>query len=227
MATTIPPPKSQELPSPEQRDAGHTGSGGWQDLVPASGNLRALEEYPPPPSTSAIWVGIVAISMSFAAFTSALIVRQGASTDWQHLTLPSILFLSTFVLLLSSVTLEVARRRVAAFMGGRRAQLSSPRLWLYLTLFLCLLFVASQYLAWLQLRAQGLYLATNPNSSFFYLFTAVHALHVLGGIAALLRVIRRLGRSALRRSTLDATAYYWHFMGLLWLYLFWLLRMRL
>jgi cytochrome c oxidase subunit 3 len=70
-------------------------------------------------------------------------------------------------------------------------------------------------------------LATNPNSSFFYVFTAVHALHVLGGLAGLSRVIRKLGQSALRRSTLDATAYYWHFMGVLWLYLFWLLWMKL
>jgi cytochrome c oxidase subunit 3 len=227
MATTIPPPKPEDLSLPEPPDTGHTGNSGWQNLVPANGNLRALEEYSPPPSSSAIWVGIAAISMSFAAFTSALIVRQGASTDWQHLTLPSILYFSTFALLVSSATLEVARRRVGAYMGGRIAQSDSPRRWLYLTLFLGLLFVAGQYMAWLQLRSQGLYLATNPNSSFFYLFTALHALHVLGGLGALLRVVRKLGQSTLRRSTLDATAYYWHFMGILWLYLFLLLWMRL
>jgi cytochrome c oxidase subunit 3 len=227
MATTIPPPKPEDLSLPEPPDSGHTGNGGWQNLVPANGNSPALEEYSAPPSSSAIWVGIAAISMSFAAFTSALIVRQGASTDWQHLTLPSILYFSTFVLLVSSATLEVARRRVAAYMGGRITHLDSPRRWLYLTLFLGLLFVAGQYMAWLQLRSQGLYLATNPNSSFFYLFTALHALHVLGGLGALLRVVRKLGQSTLRRSTLDATAYYWHFMGVLWLYLFLLLYMRL
>ncbi|GAC1667794.1 MAG: hypothetical protein NVS9B4_23680 [Candidatus Acidiferrum sp.] len=165
--------------------------------------------------------------MSFAAFTSALIVRQGSSTDWRHLTLPSILYLSTLVLLVSSATLEVARRRVAAFMGERVIQVESPRRWLYITLALGLFFVAAQYMAWLQLRSQGLYLATNPNSSFFYLFTALHALHVLGGLAGLLRVIRKLGQSVLRRSTLDATAYYWHFMGVLWVYLFLLLWMRI
>jgi cytochrome c oxidase subunit 3 len=82
-------------------------------------------------------------------------------------------------------------------------------------------------MAWLQLRSQGLYLATNPNSSFFYVFTAMHALHVLGGLAGLLRVVRKLSRRVLRRSTLDATSYYWHFMGVLWLYLFFLLWMRI
>ena len=73
---------------------------------------------------------------------------------------------------------------------------------------------------WLKLRAEGLYLATNPNSSFFYVLTAMHALHVLGGLGGLLRVINKLRQPvlSLRRSTMDATSYYWHFMGILWLY---------
>jgi cytochrome c oxidase subunit 3 len=165
--------------------------------------------------------------MSFAAFTSALIVRRGASTDWRHVTLPSVLYLSTAVLLFSSASLEIARQRVAAFMGGRISRAGSARLWLYATLALGLLFLAGQYAAWLQLRSQGLYVATNPNSSFLYLFTALHAVHVMGGLAGLLRVIRKLGQRALHRATLDATAYYWHFMGVLWLYLFWLLWMKI
>jgi len=90
-----------------------------------------------------------------------------------------------------------------------------------------LLFVAGQYMAWLQLRSQGLYLATNPNSSFFYVFTALHALHVMGGLAGLGRVIRKLDLGTLRRSTLNATSTYWHFMGVLWIYLFLLLWMRI
>ncbi len=84
-----------------------------------------------------------------------------------------------------------------------------------------------QYLAWLQLRSQGLYLATNPNSSFFYVLTAMHALHVLGGLGGLMRVIRRLNQSILRKSTLDATSRYWHFMDVLWVYLLLLLWMKL
>jgi cytochrome c oxidase subunit III len=227
MPTTLPPPKLKVLRLPGQPEAGHTGNGGWQNLVPADGNLRVIEDHSPPPSSSAIWVGIAAICMSFAAFTSALIVRQGASTDWRHITLPSVLFLSTLVLLASSVTLEVARRRIAAFMGGQDTRVEVPKRWLYITLSLGLLFVAGQYMAWLQLRSQGLYLATNPNSSFFYVFTALHALHVMGGLAGLVRVLVKLGHSTLRRSTLNATSYYWHFMGVLWLYLFLLLWMRI
>jgi cytochrome c oxidase subunit 3 len=79
----------------------------------------------------------------------------------------------------------------------------------------------------MQLRAQGLFLATNPNSSFFYVLTAIHALHVLGGLGGLVRVIRRMHKSILRKSTLDATAYYWHFMDGLWVYLLLLLWMKL
>lgn len=206
---------------------GHVGNSGGHGLVPADGSLRVVDQYSPAPSSSAIWVGIAAICMSFAALTSALIVRQGASSDWRHVTLPPILFFSTLVILVSSGTLELARRHVAAFMTGRASSVERPRQWLYITLGLGLMFVGSQYMAWVRLRSQGLYLATNPNSSFFYLFTAIHALHVLGGLAGLLRVIVKLSRSTLRRSTLDATAYYWHFMGVLWVYLFALLWMRI
>ncbi len=220
MATTVhEPPKSEARRFPKST-SGHSGNGGW---APADGDLRIVEDHSPPPSSSAIWVGVAAICMSFAAFTSALIVRQGASTDWRHFTLPSMLYLDTLVILASSVTLEIGRRWVAAFMTGPRLQAARPALWLYVTLVLGLLFVAGQYIAWMQLKAQGLYLATNPSSSFFYVLTAAHALHVLGGLGGLVRVIRKLSKSVLRRSTLNATSYYWHFIGVLWLYLLWLL----
>lgn len=227
MATTLPPPESEELRLAERQETGHTGNGGWQNLVPVTGSFLTIEEHSPPPSSSAIWVAIAAICMSFAAFTSALIVRQGASNDWRHITLPSILYVSTLLLIASSGTLEVARRRIAAYMGGMQSQAGSARAWLYVTLGLGLLFVGAQYMAWLQLRSEGLYLATNPNSSFFYVFTALHALHVMGGLAGLTRVLRKLSKGILRRSTLNATSYYWHFMGVLWVYLFVLLWMRI
>jgi cytochrome c oxidase subunit 3 len=196
-------------------------------LVPADGKLPAVKDYSPPPASTGIWVVLASIAMSFAAFTSALIVRQGSALDWRHLALPRILYLNTLVLFASSVALEVARRRVGSFMGGGKSQIKSPARWLYISLFLGLLFVAGQYVAWAQLRSQGLFLATNPNSSFFYVLTAIHALHVLGGLGGLVRVIDRLNKSILRRSTLDATSYYWHFMDALWVYLLLLLWMKL
>ena len=225
MATTVhEPPQIDPNRLPDQ---GHSGNGGWRNLVPADGGLRVALDYSPPASSTAIWVVLFAITMMFAAFTSALIVRKGSSLDWRTFTLPSILYFNTCLLLASSVTLEVSRRRIAAFMGGLKSQVESPARWLYMTLFLGLLFVAGQYVAWSQLSAQGLYLATNPSSSFFYVLTATHALHVLGGLGGLVYVIRKLSKSVLRRSTLDATARYWHFMDVLWLYLLLLLWMKL
>ncbi len=189
--------------------------------------MSAVQDYAPAPAKTGIWVGLAAIAMTFAAFTSALVVRQGAGSDWHHLTLPRILYWNTLVLLASSVTLEISRRRVATFMGGPRTSDRTPSRWLYITFLLGVVFVAGQYAAWLRLRSEGLYLATNPNSSFFYLLTAIHALHVMGGLAGLTYVTRKLHRVVLRRSTLDAFSYYWHFMGILWVYLLLLLWMRL
>jgi cytochrome c oxidase subunit 3 len=225
MATTVHEPP--QIDPNRLPDNGHTGNGGWKNIVPADGNLRAVMDYSPPPSSTAIWVFLFAVTMMFAAFSSALIVRKGSSMDWQSFTLPWILYVNTFVLLLSSVTLEVARKRVGEFMGGLKLGAESPARWLYVTLFLGFLFVAGQYVAWRQLRAQGWYLATNPSSSFFYLLTAVHALHVLGGLTALLIMITKLNKLTLRRNTVIATSRYWHFMGVLWVYLIALLWIKL
>jgi cytochrome c oxidase subunit 3 len=135
--------------------------------------------------------------------------------------------LNSAFLFASSFALEVARRRTAFIKGGIKNKDASQARWLYGALFLGMLFVVGQSVAWAQLRSQGLYLATNPNSSFFYVLTAIHALHVLGGLGGLMRVIYRLNGSILRKSTLDATAYYWHFMDALWVYLLLLLWMKL
>lgn len=173
-----------------------------------------------------MWVLITGISMTFLAFTSALVVRKGGASDWQHLTLPSILYLTTLILLASSVTLQIGRREVDAFMTGTR-RVQHPARWLYVSLALGFLFVAGQYLAWRELRSQGIYLATNPSSSFFYVFTVAHVLHLSGGLAGLTRVLRKLHFRTLHKSTLDATSRYWHFMDFLWVYLFFLLWMKL
>jgi cytochrome c oxidase subunit III len=225
MATTIhEPPRIDPHRLPDPRDS---GNGGWRNLVPAEGDQRATRDYSPPPSSTAIWVVLFAVTMMFAAFTSALIVRKGSSLDWQGFPLPPVLYFNTLLLIASSITLEVARPRIASFMGGLRTRKESPARWLYITLFLGLFFVAGQYVAWSQLRAAGLYLATNPSSSFFYLLTVTHAIHVLGGLGGLLYVIHKLRKSVLRRNQFVAAARYWHFMGILWLYLLLLLWMKL
>ncbi len=221
-------PLSKEFPKKEPSSGSNNGPG-----IIGIGGQTAQKPLPPPGST-AIWVGIAAICMMIAAFTSALVVRQGGAPDWRHLQLPRVLYLDTLILVVSSITLDIARRRIAAFMGARNEvqtsrsmRVSTPAFWLYATVVLGLLFVSGQYAAWLQLRVQGLYLATSPNSSFFYLFTVVHALHVLGGLLGLLYVTAKLQRGILRRSTLYAATRYWHFMGVLWLYLLFLLWSRI
>ncbi len=227
MATTAHEPPEIEL---ERLPSQGSGNGGWRNLVPADGDLRRVKDHhAPPPASTGIWVALAGITMTFAAFTSALIVRQGAAPDWQHITLPPVLYLNTLMIIASSVTLEVSRRRVAAFMGDShdKHRAENPARWLYITLFLGLLFVAGQTFAWMQLRSRGFKLSTNISYSFFYVLTVAHALHLLGGLGGLVRVIGKLNHSVLKRSTLDATSRYWHFMGVLWVYLLFLLWMKL
>jgi cytochrome c oxidase subunit III len=178
-------------------------------------------------SSSGIWVGVFAITMSFAAFTSALFVREGTS-DWSHIALPSVLYFNTLVLLVSSFTLELSRRSLAGWADDAEESRKASG-WVMITFLLGLAFCAGQFRAWQQLRAEGVYLATNPNSSFFYLLTFLHVLHVLAGILALVYLAGRLMAShpTFRRSLFENTAVYWHFMGVLWVYLLLLCRMKL
>lgn len=204
-----------------------TSGGGWGN-VPVCGLGRRLEDSSPA-SRTGVWVGLAAITMTFAAFTSAMIIRQGSAYDWQHFTLPGVLYFDTAVLLTSSFTLELSRKAVKGYVRGTHALYSSARLFLWLTFALGVVFLGGQYAAWLQLRSEGLYLATNPSSSFFYVFTVLHALHLLGGLAGLALVLLRFTKSspALRVSTLSTVSYYWHFMDVLWIYLLLLLWWRI
>ena len=170
------------------------------------------------------WVMLASIAMLFTALTSAYIVRAASATDWRPLALPRILWLSTALILLSSGTLEAARRNVKRLLDSEYVR------WLSVTAVLGAGFLASQLFAWRQLWRQGIFLASNPHSSFFYLLTAVHGLHLLGGLLALLYLLFRTRRKrddevaeAKRQAAADAVGIYWHFMDGLWIYLFLLL----
>jgi cytochrome c oxidase subunit 3 len=173
--------------------------------------------------------------MSFAALTSALVVRQGSGADWQRFELPRILYLDTLILIASSYTFELARKRFAARTsltsddGAQARALRSDGLyWLNITLTLGLFFVAGQVLAWRRLASQGLFLATSPSSSFFYLLTAMHGLHLLGGVLGLVYVGYRLRHNARNAQTsLGTAAVYWHFVDLLWVYLLMVIAIRM
>ncbi len=171
-----------------------------------------------------VWVMIASIAMLFTALTSAYIVRAASATDWRPLALPRILWLSTALILLSSGTLEAARKSLKRLLDGGYVR------WLSVTAILGAGFLLSQLLAWRQLARQGIFLASNPHSSFFYLLTATHGLHLIGGLLALIYLLFRTRQkrddaaaAAKRLAAADAVGIYWHFMDGLWIYLFLLL----
>ncbi|MGI9168421.1 MAG: cytochrome c oxidase subunit 3 [Pyrinomonadaceae bacterium] len=171
-----------------------------------------------------MWVALAAIVMMFTALTSAYIVRAASANDWRPIAMPRVLLLSTVLIVLSSATLETAKRKLKC------AFESSYKRWLLLTTTLGVAFVVSQLLAWQQLVRQGVYVSSNPHSSFFYLLTATHGVHLLGGLLALVYLLVRTRQSdvdekaqAKRHASADAVTLYWHFMDGLWIYLFVLL----
>ena len=169
-----------------------------------------------PSARIAVWLLVGTITILFAAFTSTYLARRGGA-DWRVGPLPPILWVNTFVLLLSSLSLQWARR------SGRRGSLEGIRRGLAATTVLGLLFLIGQLVAWRQLVAAGIYLAGNPHSAFFYLLTGTHGVHLAGGIVALGYALLVAGRTAdIARAleVVEPTATYWHFVDGLWLYVF-------
>jgi cytochrome c oxidase subunit 3 len=167
-------------------------------------------------SFTGLFVLLAASTMVFAAFSSAFVVRRGLSDDWATMRKPPILFANTVILLASSVVLDQSRRSLRA--GNR----SGFNRWWTIATALGLLFLAGQGVAWYQLKEAGVYVSTNPSSSFFYVLTAAHAFHLLGGVAALLYVdvqALRLRLGPAKRTAIDVTAIFWHFLDGIWLYL--------
>ena len=167
-------------------------------------------------SFTGLFVLIAASTMVFAAFTSAFVVRRGLSDDWATMPKPQILFVNTAVLLASSIVLDLSRRSLKK---GNRSQFN---LWWTIATALGILFLLGQAYAWRQLKDAGVYVSTNPASSFFYVLTASHAFHLFGGVLALVYVdvqALRLRLGPAKRTAIDVTAIFWHFLDGLWLYL--------
>jgi cytochrome c oxidase subunit III len=192
-----------------------------------------------------VLLALSSVVMLFVSFTTAYVVRKAGAvwdparndyvSNWAPLTLPiRMLLLNTFVLILSSVTLEIARRRAAEDVAlapivdipGIRVGVNRALPWVWTTVVLGLGFLFGQAYAWHQLRLANITFATNASSSFFFILTGVHAVHLAGGILALLYAgitvwLHRPPET--RRIVIDVTAWYWHFMGALWIYIFALL----
>jgi cytochrome c oxidase subunit III len=172
-----------------------------------------------------MWVALASIVMLFVSLTSAYIVRQipalnGGQVDWISLEMPPVLWLTTAALVLSSVTIEIARRAL------KRNEYHRFNRWITITTLLGIGFLVGQLIAWRQLAEQGIFVNTHPHSSFFYLLTSLHGVHLLGGVIALCFVTvaalrMRIGMK--KRSAVSVTTLYWHFMDGLWIYLFLLL----
>jgi cytochrome c oxidase subunit III len=166
--------------------------------------------------STAIVLAMLSILMFFMVLTAAFVVLRVQNLhSWTAIRMPGILWINTAVLLASSATLELARRKLRVDrLGGFK------QMWA-LTTILGILFVVGQFVAWRQLAAQGVYITSRLASSFFYVFTALHAAHLLGGICALLYVGLRKFESARvsRLIAAEVASYYWHFMDGLWLFL--------
>jgi cytochrome c oxidase subunit III len=200
----------------EKRNGGGTGNlppvrgfgGGGDD-----GKNQPKRRPSPNRYYTGIAIGIVSVLMFFMALASAFLVLKGGS-KWVPVHIPKLLWFNTVVLLASSATLEVARKHLANgdFRGFRG-------FWLATTV-LGVGFLLGQVMAWRILVSQGVYLATNSASSFFYIFTGAHAVHLLAGVGALIYVaLRNFDLAKVTRSVAaDVTAYFWHFLDALWVF---------
>jgi cytochrome c oxidase subunit 3 len=190
---------------------------------------------------------IASIMMLFVSFTTLFVARRGAgrydpttgnfNTDWVAVPLPmKILLINTAVLLLSSLLVELARRsaRLEAILvpmssiPGVRAVRETSRIWVGAALLAGLAFLVGQAFAWRQMHSHGALLGSGPASTFVFLLTGTHALHLLAGLSVLLYALLAAGPrlSLERRSiTLDVTAWYWHFMSVMWFYVLLVLRL--
>ncbi len=166
------------------------------------------------PARFGLWLFLGTVTMFFIGLTSAYLVRRAAS-DWRTLPLPSALWLNTGLLAISSVTLEIARRRLRGW------ELAATGRWFAATGALGVLFVASQLFVWRDLAARGYFLASNPHNSFFYVLTGVHIFHVVPGLIWFCVVAWKLRRMGLTpgRDGLRLFATYWHYLAGLWVYL--------
>jgi len=198
---------------PSRHDDGGDGNDGGN-----AGGERQPEPRPASPKkySTAIALAMLSILMFFMVLTAAFVfLRFNNLHTWSAIHLPGILWVNTAVLLASSATLELARRKlqVDSLRGFQR-------MWA-LTTILGIVFLAGQVTAWRHLAAEGVYMTSRLSSSFFYVFTALHAAHLLAGICALLYVgLRNFEAARVSRFVAaEVASYYWHFMDGLWLFL--------
>lgn len=206
--------------TPTRHDEPAFGDGGrgFDDLPEYGGrdNRPPEPERQPPPEgyRIGVWLTLASVTMLFAALASAYVVNRAHSMP---IIMPKVLWLSTAMILASSATFELARR-----MLKRRVE-NKFKLWIGVTTVLGVVFLALQLTAWRELNASGFYINKNLHSGYSYLFTGLHGVHLIGGLAALAFVtLRKMEKWTIvrRRVAVDAAALYWHFLTGLWVLLF-------
>lgn len=168
------------------------------------------------PHKFALWLFIVSIIMIFASLTSAYIVKQGEGS-WLDYNLPSMFWVTTPVIILSSVLLQWG------YFEARKNQFNRLKILLILTTSLGLVFLVGQWLSWGQLVSMGVYFVGNPAGSFIYVLTGLHAFHLVSGLIFLIIVLISSFKHKVHSGNLvrmEMCTTYWHFLGALWVYLF-------
>ena len=200
------------------RNGGHRGGGGrggGGNGGEGSDHDDGADHASPRRYRVGMWVALASILMLFGTLVGAYVVLSSSSKSWHPVATPPFIRLSTVLILLSSGTFEAARRCL------KQENERGYRQWLVLTLLLGTGFLVSQLLAWQQLAAEGLYLADNQYSSFFYLLTGTHAVHLLGGLSGLSYLLflarGKYGDVRAQQAAASVTALYWHFMDALWI----------
>ena len=228
-------------PPLDLRPTGGGGGGGDDDWEGSRGGQRSLLRK----IRFFVLLALASDMVFFAMLVVVFFARQAGAHldaqshrpvgDWHPISLPPILFLNTAALLLSSLTMEVARHNIfrefdvlEEWLGLGRPALVRTLPWVAATLVLGILFLGGQWMAWTQLTAQGFAFnhSTTPASYFFYIITGLHAAHLLFGVLLLAGCLGALGllrRIELRQIAIDSTAWYWHAMGLAWVLLFFVL----
>jgi cytochrome c oxidase subunit III len=168
------------------------------------------------PKKFALWLFLVTVVMIFAALTSAYIVRQ-AEGNWLEYELPEIFWVTSGIVVLSSIALQVA------YYAAKKDNFLGVRIGMVLTVLLGIAFLIGQWYSWVALVDREVFFVGNPAGSFLYVFTGLHALHLISGVIFLIIVLISTFRYKVHSqalNTLEMATTYWHFLGGLWLYLF-------
>jgi cytochrome c oxidase subunit 3 len=187
---------------------------------PLSGEMRIVEEprkvLTMHPKKFALWLFMASVLMLFASWTSAYIVRQ-AEGNWLFFELPAVFTFSTIVIVMSSVTMQMA------YASAKKNALGRLNPLVMATAALGVVFLVLQVIGWGQLVGQSVYFVGNPSGSFVYVITGVHGLHIVSALIFLLIVLKSAAQQRIHSANMaqmEMCTTYWHFLGFLWVYLF-------